>query len=104
MHFLHKLLLNRREKNNILDRVFASDPDLIRDCKVGEKLSGCDHHLIWFNIKTEYKLTGNKTKTPDYRKANFNRARQLLSPAAWNRLTLTDADTADRLQEQTLGS
>ncbi len=36
----------------------------------------------------------NKTKIPDYRKTNFNRARQLLPPAAWNRLNLSDADTA----------
>ncbi len=81
-------------ENNIPDLVFASDPDLLRDCKVGEKLSGCDHHLIRFNIKTEYKLTDNKTKIPDYRKANFNRARHLLPPVAWNRLNLSDADTA----------
>ncbi len=81
-------------ENNILDFVFASDPYLIRDCKVGEKLSGCDHHLIRFSIKTEYTLTDNKTKIPDYRKTNFNRARQLLPSAACNWLNLTDADTA----------
>ncbi len=45
------------------------------------------------NIKTEYTLTDNKTKIPDHRKASFNRARQLLPPAAWNRLNVTDADT-----------
>ncbi len=93
MLFLHKMLPNRREKIT-LDPVFASDPDLICDCKVSEKLSGCDHHIIRFNFKTEYTLTDNKTKILDYRKANFSCARQLLPPAVWNRLNLTDADTA----------
>ncbi len=52
-------------ENNILDLVFASDPGLIRNCKVSEKLSGCDRHLILFNIKTECTLGDNKTKIPD---------------------------------------
>ncbi len=80
--FLTQIVTQPTRENNILNLVFASDPYLIRDCKVGEKLSGCDDHLIRFSIKTEYTLTGNKNKIPDYRKANFSRARQLLPPAA----------------------
>ncbi len=90
--FLKQIITQPTRETNILDLLFASDPDLIRDCKVGEKLSGCDHHLIRFNIKTDYTLPDNKTKIPDYRKAN--RARQLLPPAAWNRLNLSFSDTA----------
>ncbi len=81
--FLKQTVTQPKQENNILDLVFASDPDLIRVCKVGEKLGGCDHHLIRFNIKTEYTLTDNKTKIPDYRKTNFNSARQLPPPVAW---------------------
>ncbi len=91
--FLTQAVIQLTRENNILDLVFASDPDLISDCKVGEELSGCDHHLIRFNIKTEFTLTDNKTKIPGYRNANFNRARQLLPSATWNRLDLTVADT-----------
>ncbi len=40
-------------------------------------------------------LADNETKIPDYKKANFNRARQLIFPAAtWNQLNFTHADTA----------
>ncbi len=81
--FLTKIVTQPTRENSILNLVFASDPDLIRDCKVGEKLGGCDRYLIRFNIKTEYTLTDNKTKVPDYRKTNFNRARHRLPPAAW---------------------
>ncbi len=81
-------------KNYILDLVFASDLNLTCDCKVGKKPGGCDHHLIRFNIKTEYIFTDNKTKISDCRRANFNCACQLLPSAAWNRLNLTDADSA----------
>ncbi len=45
------------KENNILDVVLVTDPDLIRNCEVGEKLSGCENHLIRFNVKTEYNLT-----------------------------------------------
>ncbi len=88
--FLIKIVAQPTRENNLPDLVFSSDPDLIRDCKVGEKLSGCDHHLIRFSIKTEF----TPTTIPDYGKANFNRARQLPPPAAWNLLNLTDADNA----------
>ncbi len=92
--FLTKNVTQPTRENSILDLAFASDPGHICDCKVGEKLSGCDHHFIRFSIETEYILTDNKTKIPDYREANFNRVRQLLPPAAWNQLNLTNADTA----------
>ncbi len=58
--FLTQIVTQPTRENNILDQVFASEPDLIRDCKVGGKLSGCDHHLIRFNIKTEYTLNDKK--------------------------------------------
>lgn len=37
-----------------------------------KKLSDCDHQLICFNNKTEYTLSDNSTKIPDYSKGNFN--------------------------------
>ncbi len=54
---------------------------------------GSDHHLVRFNVKIKYTLADSKTKIPDYKKTNFNRARQLISPAAtWNQLNFTHAD------------
>ncbi len=38
--FLTQIVTQPTRENSILDLAFESDPDLIRDCKVGEKLSG----------------------------------------------------------------
>ncbi len=46
-------------ENNILDLVLVADPDLTRNCEVGDKLSSYVHHLVRFNAKTEYNLTDN---------------------------------------------
>ncbi len=73
--FLTQIVNQPTRENNIL---IVSDPDLMRSYEVGEKLSGFDHHLIRFNVKTEYNLTENMSAVPDYEKANFNRARELL--------------------------
>ncbi len=40
--FLIQTATQPTRENNILDLVSASDPDLIRDLNVGEKLDGCD--------------------------------------------------------------
>lgn len=65
-------------ENNILDLVLVADPDVIRDCEVEEKLNGYDHHLTHFSVSTEQELTKIKTILRDYRKADFNRALELL--------------------------
>ncbi len=46
-------------RENIFDLVFTSDPDLVRDVKVSEKLGGSDPHLIRFNVKTKNTLADN---------------------------------------------
>ncbi len=63
--FLTQTVTQPTRENNILELVFPSDPDLIRHWKVGEKLDGCDHHLIRFNMKTECTLINDKTKIPE---------------------------------------
>ncbi len=44
--FLKQIVNQPTREHNILDLVLVTDPDLIHDCAVGEKLNGCDHHLI----------------------------------------------------------
>ncbi len=56
-----------------------SDTDLTRECQVGEKLDGCNHNLIRLKIKTDHELTDNASKISDYKRANFNLARELLT-------------------------
>ncbi len=59
--FLTQVETQPTRENHLLDLVLVSDPDLIRDCKVGEKNNGCDHHLIRFNVSVQHKLVENPT-------------------------------------------
>ncbi len=81
--FLTQVVTQPTKENNILDLVLVSDPDLVRDCEVGEKLGGSDYNIIRFNVCVQHKLDDNPTLIPNYRKANFNLACELLPPAAW---------------------
>ncbi len=81
--FLSQIVAQPTRGNSILDIVLATDTDLISDCEVGEILSGCDHHMIRFRIRTKHKLTENKSKVPDYRNANFDVGRELLLSETW---------------------
>ncbi len=83
--FLTQTVNQPTRENNIQDLVLVTDPDLIRKREVGEKLSGCDHHLIRFNLKTEYNLIDNMSAVPDYKKSNFNRERELQPQTVWER-------------------
>ncbi len=76
--FMIQIITIPMRENNILDLVLVTDPDLVRDGRVGEKLTGCDHHLIRLNFRTEHELLENVSKILDYRKASFSLARVLL--------------------------
>ncbi len=52
-------------ENNILDLVFVTDPDLVCEEKVGEILSGCDHNLIRFSIRTDHELLEKRFQTTE---------------------------------------
>ncbi len=71
-----------------------SDSDLTRECQVGEKLDGCDHHLIRFKIRADHELTENTSKIPDYKRANFNLACSLLNQTTWEYTNLTPVEGA----------
>ncbi len=70
--FMTQIISQPTRENNILDLVFVTDPDLVREGRVGDILSDCDHHLIRFSIRTEYELIENVSRIPDYEKANFS--------------------------------
>lgn len=48
--FLTQAVTQTTRENILLDLVLVSDPDVIRVCNLGEKLNGCDHYLIHFNV------------------------------------------------------
>ncbi len=78
--FLTQVVTQPIRENNILDLLLVIDPDLIRDCEVAEKLSGSDHNIIRLNVCVQHYFADNPTLIPDYRKANFNLACELLPP------------------------
>ncbi len=81
--FLTQVVTQPTRQNNILDLVLISDPDLVRNCEVEEKLGGSDHNIISFNVCVQHKLDNNPTLIPDYRKTNFNLVREMLPPSEW---------------------
>lgn len=54
--FLSQLVIQPRQVNNILDLVLTTDTKLVSECEVIEKLSGYDHHMIGFRIRTNHQL------------------------------------------------
>ncbi len=92
--FLAQIITQPTRENNILDLVFVTDPNLSREGRVGEKLSGCDRHLIHFNIRTDHELIENASKFPDYRKANFSRALEPLPQLTWKGLNFALVEDA----------
>ncbi len=85
--FLTQIVTQPTREINLLDLVLMSETDLTRECQVGKKLYGCDHHLIRFKIRTDHELTENTSKIPDSKRAYFNLARELLTQTTWESIT-----------------
>ncbi len=92
--FLTQIVTQPTRGNNLLDLGLVSDSDLTRDCQVGEKLNSCDHNLIPLKIRTDHELHENVTKIPDYKRANFNLARELLTQTTWEYKNHTPVEDA----------
>ena len=74
-------------ENHILDLVFATKDELVKDLSVGCKFSGSDHREITFSINfstSDFKQS--KEKVPDFRKANFSKLRSLFHQTNWRHL------------------
>ncbi len=70
--FLSQIVTQPTKESNLLYLVFVNDCNLTRECQVGEKLSGCDHHLFRYMIR-------KKAKILDYGRGNFNFPSELLT-------------------------
>ncbi len=53
--FMTQIISQLTRENNILDLVIVTDPDLVREGRVSEILSGCDH-LLRFSIRRNMSL------------------------------------------------
>ncbi len=92
--FLTQTVTQPTREKSLLDLVLVSDTDLTRKCQVSEKLDGCDHHLIRLKIRSDHELTDNASMIPDYKRANFNLARSLLTPTTWANTNFTPVEGA----------
>ncbi len=61
---------------------------------MSSRRKGCDHHLIRVKIRTDHELTKNTPTIPDYKRANFNLVRELLTQATWESTNLTPVEGA----------
>ncbi len=87
--FMTQIISQPTRENNILDLVFVTDPDLVREGRVGEILPGCDHHLIRLSIRTGHELIENVSRISDY-----GLARELLPQSTWEGLNFALVDDA----------
>ncbi len=92
--FLTQIVIQPTRESNLLDLVLVSDSDIAPESQVDEKLGGCDHNLFLLKIRTGHELTENKSRIPDYRRANFKLARELLSRTTWEPVNSTPIDGA----------
>lgn len=92
--FVTKVITKFKRKSDILDLVLQADSHLVRGGWVGEKVSGFDHHLILFSIKTKHALIENMSMILDSRRASFNLARELLPQVTWADLNFARTDNA----------
>ncbi len=69
--FLTQVVTQPKRENTLLDLVLVGDPEIIRDCEVGDKITGYDHHLIRCNVNISHKLADNPSVIPDYKNIKF---------------------------------
>lgn len=88
--FLAQVVIQPIWENSLLDLIPVSDPDLIRDCVVNEKLRVCDHCLIRFNVNIGHKFVDNPSVMPD-KKKHSSTWTWAASLAAGGQVILTDS-------------
>ena len=98
-HHGHQLYINLQEsslaqfvnyptrENHILDLVFATKDELVKDLNVGSEFSGSDHREITFTINfMTSDFNQSKEKVLDFRKANFLKLRSMFKQTDWRHL------------------
>ena len=72
----------------ILDLILTNRDELVDKVAVSGTLGESDHVILEFLILTEAKAECSQTRTLDFRKANFNKLRTMISKIPWQ-VTLT---------------
>ena len=82
---LTQLVHSPTRGNNILDLVLTTNEDLIDNLVVNSEFSNSDHRAISFTLSfTNQKQNISNQKIPDFRKANFQKLREIVAGTDWN--------------------
>jgi len=77
---MNNLSLNSRY---LVDLVLTNTSELIKDVKIEGSLGCSDHALVEFMVLRDKGQVKSKDKTPNFRKANFQLLKQLVSLTSW---------------------
>ena len=71
-------------ESNVLDLVLSSDPDIVSDIQIMDKLDTTDHNMI--SLKLNFEISGDcvTKQRYDYNKANWKCFKQELSQVDWD--------------------
>ena len=89
---LQQLVTEPTRNSNILDLLITNREDLIQGSKVVDGIPGSDHESVQFGVNlTRKPLSRHKRRMYNFRKADFEAYRELLSKVPWNCCFLTDS-------------
>ena len=78
--------------DNVLDLILSTIPDSITNTHVADGLPGSDHHAVLFEIGCKFKQRNLPSMSVyNFKKANFDSFRDLLSKIAWNCCFISDS-------------
>ena len=76
--------------------MFTTNDDLIEDLIVNNEFSNSDHRAITFNLSFTSKIyNSSDEKIPDFRKANFQKFKEMIASTDWSQFCNTNNINAD---------
>ncbi len=82
-NYLHQHVREPTRGENTLDLVLSKSELDVQNLNVCYKLGKSDHNIITWEFVTCVAFKENKIKVPDFRKANFNKFRELMNSVEW---------------------
>ncbi len=85
-NYLHQHVREPTRGGNTLDLVLSKSELDVQNLNVSYNLGKSDHNIITWEFVTCVAFKENKIKVPDFRKADFNKFRKLLSNVEWTKM------------------
>jgi len=89
-NFLTQHVLNPTRDSSILDLILTSDPELVSDVQIIEKLATSDHSMLTCRVQMDTSTEVTRRMRFDYNRADFEGFRRELSEVDWDRLLSGD--------------